>query len=127
METKASITIGAVACIGIALLLVGADVIPQRVFKPNFPSWMLIVLGLCLIAACVSVALGIGSPIGTRLIGVTLLLMALAFFWVALFADPRHMNGGIPFLPDQFNWFLGRAMFGLCALFFLWLGVSVFQ
>jgi multisubunit Na+/H+ antiporter MnhB subunit len=113
--------------VGAALVLIGLDVIPQRVFRPNVPSWLLVVLGLVLVLAGASVFLRIGSPTATRLIGVSLTLMALVFSWVALFGDPRYMSGGIPFIPDEFNWLLGRIMFGLVALLFLWLGVSALR
>ena len=127
MDTKKLVTAGAVACIGAALVLLGADFIPQRVFKPHVPSWVLVVLGLGLILVGVSVFFRIGSPIATRLIGVSLLLMAMAFSWVAFFSDPRYMSGGLPFLPDDYNVLLGRTVFGLFALFFLWLGVSAMR
>lgn len=124
MNTKAIVSAGAVECVGTFLVLLGADIIPQRVFKPTVPSWMLVAIGVALILAATSVFFRIGSPAATRMIGVCMLLMALSFSWVAFFGDPRHMSGGIPFLPDQYNRFLGRFMFGLAALFWLWLGVA---
>lgn len=123
MDTKAIVIAGAVTCVGASLVLLGADVIPQRVFKPTVPSWMLVVIGFALILAGMSVFFHVGSPIATRMIGVCMLFMALSFFWVAFFSDPRHMSGGIPFLPDQYNRFLGRIVFGLGGLFWLWLGI----
>src|SRR5512141_1794827 len=121
MDTKALVSIGAVTCVGAFLVLLGADIIPQGVFKPTVPSWILVVIGLAVILAAMSIFVRVGSPIAAaRMIGVCTFFMALSFFWVALFSDPRHMSGGIPFLPDQYNWFLGRFMFALGALFWLW-------
>jgi hypothetical protein len=127
MDTKGFLIAGAVSCVGAFLVLLGADIIPQRVFKPTVPSLVLVVIGLALILAGTSVFFRVGSPIANRMIGVCMLLMALPFFWVAFFGDPRHMSGGIPFLPDQYNRFLGRFMFGLGALFWLWLGVMALR
>ena len=124
LDTKKLLTAGAVACIGAALMLLGADFIPQRLFEPHVPSWVLVMLGLGLILVGVSVFFRIGSPIATRLIGVSLLLIALTFIWVAFFGDPRYMSGGLPFLPDDYNVLLGRTMFGLFALIFLLIGAA---
>lgn len=123
METKRLITAGVVACVGVVLLLIGIDVIPQRVVKPNVPGWVLVVIGLVPILAGGSVFLHVGSPVASRMVGVSLLLMALVFLWAALLTDPRHMSGGIPFFPDRCNWLLGRFAFGIVALFFAWAGV----
>ncbi len=123
MDPKAFLIAVAVSCVGAFLVLLGADIVPQRVFKPTVPGVVLVVIGLALILAGMSVFFRVGSPIANRMIGVCMLLMALPFFWVAFFGDPRHMSGGIPFLPAQYNRFLGRFMFGLGALFWLWLGV----
>lgn len=124
MDTKTLVIVGAVTCVGAFLVLLGADIIPQRVFKPSVPSWILVAIGLALILAAISVFFRVGSPIAAaRMIGVCMFLMALSFCWVAFFSDPRHMSGGIPFLPDQYNRFFGRLMFGLGALFWLWVGV----
>lgn len=127
MEPKAFLIAVAVACVGAFLVLLGADIVPQRVFKPNVPSLVLVVIGLALILAGMSVFFRVGSPIANRMIGVCMLLMALPFFWVAFFGDPRQISGGIPFLPAQYNRLLGRFMFGLGALFWLWLGVMALR
>ncbi len=111
-------------CVGAFLVLLGADIIPQRVFKPTVPSWVLVATGLAIILAGMSIFVRVGAPIAAaRMIGVCMFLMALSFCWVAFFSDPRHMSGGIPFLPVQYNRFLGRFVFGLVALFWLWVGV----
>lgn len=122
-ETKRLITGGVVACVGVVLLLIGIDVIPQRAVRPNVPGWVLLVLGLMMILVGGSVFLPVGSPVASRMVGVALLLMALIFLWVALLADPRHMSGGIPFIPHYCNSLLGRFAFGLVAFFFAWAGV----
>ena len=127
MDVKAFVTAGAVVLVGAGLVLLGADIIPQHLVKANVPNWLTVVLGLVLILAGASVFIGIGSPISTRLIGVSLLLMALAFAWVTLFGDPRHMVGGGPFIPDEYSRFFGRFAFGLIALLFLWLGVMALK
>ena len=127
MATKAFVTAGTVACVGVAMVLLGVDIIPQDVMPLNVPSWVLVVLGLAVTLGGVSVFLRIGSPAATRLVGISLLLMALGFAWVALFGDPRYMRGGLPFLPDRYNWLLGRFAFSLCALLFLWMGVSALR
>jgi hypothetical protein len=123
MDTKTLVSVGVAVFSGAFLVLLGADIIPQRVFKPNVPSWLLVVIGLALVLAGTSVFFRVGSPIANRMIGVCLLLMAAPFFWVALFGDPRHMSGGIPFLSDQCNLLLARFAFGFFALIWLWLGV----
>lgn len=111
-------------CVGAFLVLLGADIVPQRIFKPTVPGWLLIAIGLALILAGLSIFVRVGSPIvAARMVAVCMLLMALAFGWVAFFSDPGHMSGGIPFLPDQYNRLLGRFVFGLGALFWLWVGV----
>ncbi|OGW59543.1 MAG: hypothetical protein A2V83_03045 [Nitrospirae bacterium RBG_16_64_22] len=51
-----------------------------------------------------------------------MLLMGVAFGWVAFFSDPRYMRGGLPFLADDCNVLLGRTAFGFFALFFVWIG-----
>ena len=53
--------------------------------------------------AATSVFFRIGSPIATRMIGVCMLFMALAFLWVALFGDPRHMSGASRSLLARFS------------------------
>lgn len=53
--------------------------------------------------------------------------LAVAFGWVAVLGDPRYMSGGLPFLPREYDVSLGRAAFGLAALFFLWLGISALK
>jgi len=123
MKTKKFITAVVVASVGIFLVLLGADIIPQRIFRPNVPSSMLVVVGLGLILPAIAVFIGIGSTTANRLIGLSMILIAVAFAWTALFGDPRHMEGGIPFIPGTMNWFIGRIVFGLVALFFLWVGV----
>lgn len=115
---------GAVACFGVALVLLGYDIIPQRIFQPNIPGWLLVALGFGLTLVGISPFFRIGSPAATRLAGAAFLLMALTFAWIALFGDPRHMSGGIPFIPDIYNVLINRCMHGLGSLFWLWLGVS---
>jgi len=127
MDDKGHIRGGAVACFGAALVLLGYDIIPQDVFEPNVPSWMLVVLGFGLALAGVSPFFRTGSPKATRLVGGSCLLMALAFFWVSFFGDPRYMSGGIPFIPKAYNVLLGRFMFGLVGLLWLWMGVSALR
>lgn len=127
MDDKGLVRGGAVACFGAALVLLGYDVIPQRVFEPNVPSGMLVVLGFGLTLVGVSPFFRVGSPSATRLAGGSFLLMALAFAWIAFFGDPSHMEGDIPFLPNAYNVLLGRLMFGLGGLFWLWLGVSALR
>ena len=127
MDTKKLVTAGAVACSGAFLLLLGVDFIPQRVFKPNVPSWLLVGLGAGIILVGVSVFFRIGSPIASRLIGGSLLLVGVVFGWVAFFSDPRYMRGGLPFLADDCNVLLGRTAFGLFALFFVWIGAAALR
>ena len=127
MDDKGLIRGGAVACFGAALVLLGYDIIPQRVFEPNVPSWMLVVLGFGVTLAGVSPFFRVGLPNSTRLVGGSCLLMALAFAWIAIFGDTRHMSGGIPFLPNVFNVFLTRFMFGFGGLLWLWLGISALK
>lgn len=127
METKAFVTAVVVTLVGVFLVLLGADIIPQHVFKPKVPSLVLGVIGLALILAGLSVFFRVGSMIANRMIGACLLLMALPFFWVAFFGNAQHMSGGIPFLPDKYNFLLGRIMFGFGAIFWLWLGVLAFR
>lgn len=127
MDTKALVSVGAAVFVGAFLVLLGADIIPQRVFEPNVPSWVLVVIGLALLLAGTSVFFRIGSPTATRMIGVCMLFMALSFFWVALFGDPGHMNSDLPYLSDRLNLFLGRSMFGLGGLLWLWLGISALR
>ena len=123
MDAKTFVIAGVVACVGVALVLLGTDIIPLSAVKTNVPDWMLVVIGLALILTAGSVYVRTGSlPIAARLVGISLLLMALAFAWIALFGDPRQMRGGIPFLPDVYNGLLGRFMFGVGALLFLGLG-----
>jgi hypothetical protein len=117
----------AVAGIGAIMALIGADIIPQRLWPPNVPGWLLAALGLGLVLAGVSVFFRIGSPRATRMVGVALLSMSLTFGWVSLFGDARHMSGGIPFLPDAVNVFIGRLAFGFVALFFLWLSIMALK
>ena len=78
-------------------------------------QWVRILVG-------VSVFFRTGSPVASRLIGGSLLLMGVAFGWVAFFSDPRYMRGGLPFLADDCNVLLGRTAFGFFALFFVWIG-----
>ena len=127
MDDKGFVRGGEVACFGAALVLLGFDIIPQHVFEPNVPSWILVLLGFGLTLAGVSPYFRTGSPNSTRLVGGTCLLMALVFFWIAFFGDARHMSGGIPFVPNAYNVFLGRFMFSLGGLLWLWLGVSALR
>lgn len=127
MDLKTSLTAGAVVCVGAFMVLLGADIIPQRVFPPKVPSWLLIAIGLGVVLAGTSVFFRTGSPSATRMVGVSMLLMALPFFWVSFFGDSRQISGGILLLPDRFNRLVGRFMFLLGAVFWLWLGVSALR
>lgn len=114
-------------CGGAALVLIGAGIVPERVSRPDVPGWLLVALGAGILLAGLSVCFRIGSPVATRLVGVALLLVALAFAWISLFGDPRHLRGGAPFLSAELNWLLGRMAFGLCALLFLALGIAALR
>lgn len=127
MDDKGLIRGGAVACFGVALVLLGYDIIPQRVFRPNVPGWVLVVLGAGLTLAGVSPFFRTGSPNATRLVGGAMFMMAITFLWVAVLGNARHMSGGIPFIPNAYNVLIGRVMFALGGLFWLWLAVSAWK
>lgn len=127
MDTKTFAPAAAVTCVGTFVVLVGADIIPQRVFHPTVPDWLLIAIGFGIVLAGTSVFFRIGSPTATRMVGVSMLLMALLFSWVAFFGDPRQMSGGLPFVSKEFNWFLGRSMFLGGSALWLWLGISALK
>ena len=47
--------------------------------------------------------------------------------WVALFAEPGSISGGIPFLPQSINHDIGRVVFGSGALLALAMGVHALR
>ena len=67
-----------------------------------------------------------GHSKASSLIGAILCLgMSILGFYVALFSD--EISGGIPFLPNEVNTFMGRIAFGLGALFTFWLSTYAFR
>lgn len=109
---------GIVMAVGFALALLAADVIPQRVFQPTVPNWMLLVVGAVLVSAGGSVFLKIGSPASIRAVALSMFLAAFAFLWIAFFGETRNFDGGLPFVSQRFNRILAGMAFGLGALGF---------
>ncbi len=110
--------------IGVLIMLLAADVIPQDSMPPNVPSPVLFVVGLVLASAALGVLVGLGTPVSQVLIGLSMFLMAFSFSWVAVAGDTEQMSGGIPFLPDWLNVYLGRIAFGAFAIVFFGIGVA---
>jgi multisubunit Na+/H+ antiporter MnhB subunit len=117
----------AVGAIGLGLVLLALDIIPQRWWPPNVPPAVLFIIGVLLVSASAAVFSGLGTPASSFFVGVSMALMAMAFAWVAFLGEARHMSGGIPFLPRWLNVGLGRAVFGLASLAFLAVAVSAFR
>src|SRR5688572_15435144 len=127
MDTKTFAIAAVVTCSGTFMVLVGADIIPQRAFNNTVPAWLLVAIGFGIVLAGTSVFFRIGSPTATRMIGTSMVLMALLFVWVAVFGDPRYMSGGLPFVSKEVNRFLGRIMFVGGSVIWLLLGISALR
>lgn len=112
---------------GVALVLLAADVIPQRWWPPNVPSWVLAVVGLVCVFAGAAVLVGLGTPASSACVALSMLMMAIAFLWIAFFGSARHMSGGIPLLPKWLNVSIGRFVFALAGLGFLALAWSAWR
>jgi hypothetical protein len=116
-------TIYIVGGIGVAIMLVALDIIPQRLLQPNVPSWVLFIVGLTIALVAGAALVGTGKLAGSLLLALAMLGMATAFLYIAFFGESRHMSGGIPFIPDWLNFSVGRIAFGLFGLLFLAIGV----
>jgi hypothetical protein len=137
--TMRSIGIG-MAIGGIALILIGLDVLPVPGGRDvlHAPLWIVLLIGIAVLLAGAAIVIqGVGRAnaagdlpadaprwmrIAQYLIGVALFaLFAMVGTWVALAGDARQFSGGVPLLGTV-NVSLARIVFGLGALI-CWLAV----
>ncbi|QDS97323.1 hypothetical protein [Adhaeretor mobilis] len=111
--------------VGSAMMLVAVGAIPllEEDFQED-PAWLLFVCGILFAAAGVSLVLPT-EPRWLRLIVVASvpLCMSILGAWAACSYDARLDDEGfqLPFVSEETNTTIGRVIFGMGAVFCLWL------
>lgn len=112
-------------CVALGLypILLATGVVEPDPGQLHAPRWVVAVAG------SIFVVLGLylpfsGSKFSNNLFGALICLSFAAIGgWVALYAEPGSITGGIPFAPKGLNHLLGRGMFGFGALISLAMAV----
>lgn len=93
------------------------------------PGWLVGIGGVVFLLAGVAIVFQHRPAVGWLAAIVMLGCAAAAGLWIALFADPADISGGVPLISDAANARLGRLVFGFGGLvslallaWGLWLG-----
>lgn len=113
--------------VGVAALLVAADLIHVDPRSLTAPRWIIGTVGALTIT--VSLAVLFRPHHATSLIctAMTTSLFAIVLLWVGLYANPDHISGGFPFLSAATNGRIGKAGFGFMGLLVTWLAVMIWR
>lgn len=103
----------AVGCYPVAL---GLGFFPVAEAGLNAPPWVVMAAGFAFVIAGFMILLADHSRANDLLAGILLLLFGAIGVWVSLFSSSEGFSGGLPFLSQETNVFLGRCLFGLGAL-----------
>ncbi len=104
-------------CIAFGLFfLAGAFGIVPLEPAGDTPIWVVGMCGVVFAVAGVMILLGPQSPMTS--LGAAILCAAFGAIgsWVALFAAPESISGGLPFVSAETNGKIGKVFFGLGAL-----------
>ena len=110
--------------LGSLVLLIAFGVIPVDPATVYAPYGILGLCGLVFVIAGIMLLMGENSKYNSLGAAVILVCFALCGGWVALFASPESIEGGLPFLSKEVNGIIGKAVFGGGAL--ISAGLSVY-
>ena len=101
-------------CIGIgtAILLVAIGVLPVDPDSVHAPYPIVGLCGIVLVFGGSMILMGDRSRYNSLAAAGMLVCFALVGGWAALIASPESIEGGLPFLPQGINAFLGKIIFG---------------
>jgi len=102
--------------LGSAVLLIAFGVIPVDPSTVHAPYSILGLCGLVFVIAGIMILMGENSKYNSLGAAVILVCFALCGGWVALFASPESIEGGLPFLSQEVNGMLRKIVIGVGAL-----------
>ncbi|GAB4192521.1 MAG: hypothetical protein Tsb002_22240 [Wenzhouxiangellaceae bacterium] len=100
----------------VMLMLAAAGWIPASQSGEQAPASVLLITAMVILTAGCMLLIDRQQPLNDLLAAVLLAGMGLLGAWVALFAQPGSISGGLPLLPSTVNHSLGRLVFGGGAL-----------
>lgn len=96
--------------------------IPPEAGSADAPDWVIFLCGFVFEVSGLMLLVGDQNKrLTDALVAVFALAMGGAAVWVALLSPSEGMGGGIPFLPRALNVLVSRCVFGIGALFSLWI------
>ncbi|MEE9207345.1 MAG: hypothetical protein V3U67_03045 [Gemmatimonadota bacterium] len=102
--------------VGVAFLLVAAELLPVPDDPANAPRAVLAMAGLVFAAGGVALILPPGSRARLAMVAILVSGFAVLGAWVALTGSAETIEGGLFFLSRETNALLGRILFGLGSL-----------
>lgn len=102
--------------LGSGVLLIAFGVIPVDPSTVYAPYSILGLCGLVFAIAGIMILMGENSKYNSLGAAAILVCFAICGGWVALFASPDSIEGGLPFLSQEVNGVLGKIVFGGGAL-----------
>lgn len=116
---------------GAFMLGLGSGLLAPSADAVRTPGWLVGIGGVVFLLAGIAILFPHRPAVGWLVAMVMLACAAAAGLWIALFADPADISGGVPLISDAANARLGRLAFGFGGLvslallgWGLWLGPS---